>query len=120
KRVSNVAHNITNRECTPVFDSSSPVYITIGDGGNVEGLAAKVLLWLSESLFALISSLKSDMVCMRIDCRFTEPQPEYSTYREASFGHAVLELKNRTHAYYHWHRNQDGEAVVSDSQWFYN
>lgn len=92
KRVSNVAYNIVNGECTPVFDLSSPVYITIGDGGNLEGLAAN----------------------------FTEPQPQYSAFREASFGHAILEIKNTTHAYYHWHRNQDGDAVVGDSQWFYN
>lgn len=92
KRVSNVAYDIVNGKCTPVFDSSSPVYITIGDGGNIEGLAAN----------------------------FTEPQPKYSAFREASFGHAVLEIKNRTHAFYHWHRNQDGDAVVGDSQWLYN
>uniref|UniRef100_A0A0D6QXJ8 Purple acid phosphatase n=1 Tax=Araucaria cunninghamii TaxID=56994 RepID=A0A0D6QXJ8_ARACU len=92
KRVSNVAYDIVNGECTPVMDSSSPVYITVGDGGNLEGLAAN----------------------------FTEPQPSYSQFREASFGHAILEITNRTHAYYHWHRNQDGDAVTADSQWFYN
>ncbi|GFY80337.1 FG-GAP repeat-containing protein [Actinidia rufa] len=37
------------------------VYITIGDGGNIEGLANS----------------------------FTQPQPSYSAYREASFGHAI-------------------------------
>ncbi|KAF9599370.1 hypothetical protein IFM89_036856 [Coptis chinensis] len=63
-----------------------------GDGGNIEGLANK----------------------------FTEPQPSYSAYREASFGHAMLEIKNQTHAFYSWHRNQDSEAVLGDSQWFYN
>lgn len=92
KRVSNVAYNVVNGKCTPVMDPSSPVYITVGDGGNLEGLAAN----------------------------FTEPQPHYSEFREASFGHAVLEIKNKTHAYYNWHRNQDGEAVAADSQWFYN
>eukprot|EP01018_Ginkgo_biloba_P021010 Gb_12364 [translate_table: standard] len=92
KRVSNVAYNIVNGDCTPVLNPSSPVYITIGDGGNVEGLAAN----------------------------FTEPQPKYSIFREASFGHAVLDIKNRTHAYYSWHRNQDRDSVVGDSQWFYN
>ncbi|KAK4757218.1 hypothetical protein SAY87_007345 [Trapa incisa] len=50
----------------------------------------------------------------------TEPQPEYSAYREASFGHAVFDIKNRTHAYYSWHRNQDGYAVEADRLWFYN
>ncbi|KAL2331470.1 hypothetical protein Fmac_019051 [Flemingia macrophylla] len=73
-------------------DMSAPVYITIGDGGNIEGLATKM----------------------------TEPQPEYSAYREASFGHAMFEIKNRTHAHYSWHRNEDEYAVTADSMWFFN
>lgn len=48
------------------------------------------------------------------------PQPDYSAYREASFGHAVLEIKNRSHAYYTWHRNQDDAAVAGDATWIYN
>ena len=50
----------------------------------------------------------------------SEPQPRYSAFREASFGHAVLDIKNRTHAYYTWHRNQDGSAVAADAVWFTN
>ncbi|KAL7142115.1 hypothetical protein ABFS83_08G101400 [Erythranthe nasuta] len=92
KRVSNVRYNITNALSTPVEDTSAPVYITIGDGGNIEGLANS----------------------------FMEPQPNYSAFREASFGHAILEIKNRTHAFYTWHRNQDSEPVAADSTWFYN
>ncbi|KAL8189150.1 hypothetical protein R6Q57_028716 [Mikania cordata] len=92
ERVSNIAYNIVNGECTPVKDQSAPVYITIGDGGNIEGLANKMM----------------------------EPQPKYSAYREASFGHATLEIKNRTHAYYSWHRNSDGYAVRADSVMFFN
>lgn len=92
ERVSNIAYNIVNGICQPVKDQSAPVYITIGDGGNLEGLANNM----------------------------TEPQPEYSAYREASFGHATFDIKNRTHAYYGWHRNQDGYAVTADTMWFYN
>ncbi|KAK4775012.1 hypothetical protein SAY86_009947 [Trapa natans] len=92
ERVSNIAYNVVNGECTPASDQSAPVYITIGDGGNLEGLATNM----------------------------TEPQPQYSAYREASFGHAVFDIKNRTHAYYSWHRNQDGYAVEADRLWFYN
>ncbi|KAJ0976023.1 hypothetical protein J5N97_017988 [Dioscorea zingiberensis] len=91
-RISNIAYNIINGDCMPVEDPSAPVYITIGDGGNLEGLATNM----------------------------TDPQPKYSAYREASFGHAIFSIKNRTHAYYAWHRNQDGDAVVADSMWFYN
>ncbi|GKV21093.1 hypothetical protein SLEP1_g31111 [Rubroshorea leprosula] len=92
ERVSNIAYNISNGICVPVKDQSAPVYITIGDGGNLEGLATNM----------------------------TEPQPAYSAYREASFGHAMFSIKNRTHAYYSWHRNQDGYAVEADSMWFFN
>jgi len=41
ERVSNIAYNIINGHCIPVKDQSAPVYITIGDGGNLEGLATK-------------------------------------------------------------------------------
>ncbi|KAI3949098.1 hypothetical protein MKW92_041012 [Papaver armeniacum] len=92
ERVSNIAYNIVNGVCSPVSDQSAPVYITIGDGGNLEGLATNM----------------------------TEPQPKYSAYREASFGHAIFDIKNRTHAYYGWHRNQDGVATAADSMWFFN
>lgn len=50
----------------------------------------------------------------------TEPQPKYTAFREASFGHAIFSIKNRTHAYFEWHRNDDGVAVIADSMWFYN
>lgn len=53
-------------------------------------------------------------------CSMTEPQPSYSAYREASFGHGILDIKNRTHAYFGWHRNQDGYAVEADSVWLAN
>lgn len=41
ERVSNIANNLENGKCSPVKDQSAPVYITIGDGGNIEGLATK-------------------------------------------------------------------------------
>ncbi|GKV46972.1 hypothetical protein SLEP1_g53926 [Rubroshorea leprosula] len=92
ERISNIAYNITNALCTPISNPSAPVYITIGDGGNLEGLVTEM----------------------------TEPQPSYSAFREASFGHGILEIKNRTHAYFGWHRNQDGYAVEADSVWLLN
>ncbi|KAI3753328.1 hypothetical protein L2E82_25379 [Cichorium intybus] len=92
ERISNVAYDIVNNNCNPVEDDSAPIYITIGDGGNLEGLAINM----------------------------TEPQPMYSAFREASYGHAIFDIKNRTHAYHSWHRNQDGYAVTADSMWFYN
>lgn len=56
ERVSNIAYNIENGLCTPRNDGSAPVYITVGDGGNQEGLlyeyviAQKSLICLSQLL----------------------------------------------------------------------
>ncbi|KAJ4709073.1 Purple acid phosphatase [Melia azedarach] len=86
-RVSNINYNISSGDRYPVSDKSAPVYITVGDGGNQEGLAG----------------------------RFRDPQPDYSAFREASYGHSTLEIKNRSHAIYHWNRNDDGKKVPTDS-----
>ena len=91
-RYSNIKYNVTDGKCTPIADRRAPVYVVIGDGGNVEGLADE-LTW---------------------------PQPAYSAFREYSFGHAVLDIKNRTHAYYAWYRNHDGNKVTADTMWFTN
>ncbi|CAM8960177.1 unnamed protein product [Rhodiola kirilowii] len=91
-RISNVHYNVTSGLSYPVPDKSAPVYITVGDGGNQEGLAS----------------------------RFWDPQPDYSAFREASYGHSTLEIKNRTHALYHWNRNDDGKKVPTDSFVLYN
>ncbi|KAI7754472.1 hypothetical protein M8C21_030477 [Ambrosia artemisiifolia] len=92
ERVSNIAYNIENCFCAPRNDEFTPVYITIGDGGNQEGL-----------LYEMV-----------------DPQPKYSAFREPSHGHATFEIKNRTTAYYAWHRNLDGYSVEADSLWFHN
>lgn len=61
-------------------------YITIGDGGNREGLYTK---WLS--------------------------QPAWSAYRLAQYGSGLLEVNNATHATWSWLRNADGPGKVYDS-----
>ncbi|XP_027177257.1 bifunctional purple acid phosphatase 26 [Coffea eugenioides] len=91
-RISNIHYNVSSGYPYPVPDKSAPVYITVGDGGNQEGLAG----------------------------RFRDPQPEYSAFREASYGHSTLEIKNRTHALYHWNRNDDGKKVATDAFMLYN
>ncbi|KAI4388182.1 hypothetical protein MLD38_000535 [Melastoma candidum] len=71
------------------LDPCGPVHITIGDGGNREGLAH----------------------------RYHDPQPEWSAFREASFGHGELEFVNSSHAFWSWHRNDDDEPMRSDHAW---
>lgn len=70
-------------------DSCGPLYVTIGDGGNREGLALK----------------------------FKDPPSPLSLYREPSFGHGRLRILNETHAHWSWHRNNDTNAFVADGVW---
>lgn len=41
ERISNIGYDVVNSKCDPIKDDSAPIYITIGDGGNLEGLAIK-------------------------------------------------------------------------------
>ncbi|PWA52289.1 purple acid phosphatases superfamily protein [Artemisia annua] len=83
------AYERFNRVYNEKADNCGPMHITIGDGGNREGLASK----------------------------YQEPQPIISAFREASFGHGELEMVNATYAKWSWHRNDDDESVQSDSVW---
>ncbi|KAL9239309.1 hypothetical protein vseg_013644 [Gypsophila vaccaria] len=88
-----VGHVHAYERFTRVYDGApnkcGPVHITIGDGGNREGLADS----------------------------FQDPKPDISVFREASFGHAELNVINSTHAQWIWKRNQDDEAVSADTFW---
>ncbi|GJU56684.1 bifunctional purple acid phosphatase 26-like protein [Tanacetum coccineum] len=46
---------------------------------------------------------------------FNDPQPDYSAFREASYGHSTQEIMNKTHAFYHWNRNDDGKKVATNA-----
>ncbi|KAJ8532724.1 hypothetical protein K7X08_015613 [Anisodus acutangulus] len=70
-------------------DPCGPIYVTIGDGGNREGLA---------------------MI-------FENPSPSISTFREASFGHGRLKVYNETHAHWSWHRNNETNTAMADELW---
>ncbi|KAK2642468.1 hypothetical protein Ddye_024231 [Dipteronia dyeriana] len=45
---------------------------------------------------------------------YWDRQPDYSAFRESSFGHVILEVKNETHALWTWHINQDLYDVHGD------
>ncbi|WOG91105.1 hypothetical protein DCAR_0310353 [Daucus carota subsp. sativus] len=70
-------------------DQCGPVHVTIGDGGNREGLAML----------------------------FEKPRPSISVYREASFGHGRLRILNQTHAHWSWQRNNDSNSFAADEVW---
>ncbi|KAJ1434429.1 Metallo-dependent phosphatase-like protein [Ochromonadaceae sp. CCMP2298] len=69
-------------KCTP----GAPTYITIGDGGNLEGLATG---WI-------------------------EPQPEWSNYRLASYGFGALTAVDASTLTWRWHQNLDLLPAVAD------
>jgi Icc-related predicted phosphoesterase len=83
------AYERTTRVYANKVDPCGIMHITVGDGGNREGLARK----------------------------FYENSPDWSVFREASFGHAELEIVNATHAHWTWHRNDDDESVLADEFW---
>ena len=73
-------------------DPTGAMHVTIGDGGNREGLYTK---WLS-------------------------PQPKWSAYRDAEYGHGELTLLNASVAQWTWIRNADPEPVSTDAYTLYN
>ncbi|KAG0478957.1 hypothetical protein HPP92_013676 [Vanilla planifolia] len=83
------AYERSERVYNGQLDSCGSMHITIGDGGNREGLAF----------------------------RYKFPKPEWSVFREASFGHGELNIVNATDAFWSWHRNDDLEPVCSDKVW---
>lgn len=80
----------------PVFNNTLTeggiTYVTIGDGGNREGLYTK---WIT-------------------------PQPAWSAYRDAEYGHGMLVFVNATTASWEWHRDADVEKVVTDQVYITN
>ncbi|KAI3960908.1 hypothetical protein MKW98_019109 [Papaver atlanticum] len=78
-----------NRAYVEKANKCGPVHITIGDGGNREGLTSNYIY----------------------------PQRDISLFREASFGHGGFVVVNETHASWSWHRNQDDEFVIADNVW---
>jgi hypothetical protein len=45
------------------------------------------------------------------------PQPEWSAFRQASYGHGELIVFNATHTKWEWHQNPDLEPTVADEAW---
>ncbi|XP_044507457.1 purple acid phosphatase 22-like [Mangifera indica] len=70
-------------------DPCGPIYITIGDGGNREGLAMN----------------------------FKKPTSPLSLFREPSFGHGRLRILDKSRAHWSWHRNNESDFITTDEIW---
>lgn len=101
-------------------DDCGPMYLTVGDGGNLEGIYKDFVdgpadtpppycddpLAFAHKLFPrkyqpqACFSYQDGKFCPRV-------QPEWSAYREPSFGYGSLELLSSTEAKWVWRKNQD-------------
>ncbi|XP_015086743.1 purple acid phosphatase 15 isoform X2 [Solanum pennellii] len=109
------AYERSNRVYNYTLDPCGPVHITVGDGGNREKMAIEHAD--EPGKCPEPSSTPDKFMGGFCAYNFTsgpaagnfcwDQQPEYSAYRESSFGHGILEVKNETHALWTWHRNQD-------------
>ncbi|GLT97777.1 hypothetical protein SLE2022_153260 [Rubroshorea leprosula] len=116
------AYERSNRVYNYTLDPCGPVHITVGDGGNREKMA---ITHADEPGNCPVPSSTPDKF-MGGFCAFNftsgpaagkfcwDQQPDYSAYRESSFGHGILQVKNKTHALWTWHRNQDAYNSIGD------
>ncbi|XP_062109193.1 purple acid phosphatase 15-like [Humulus lupulus] len=116
------AYERSNRVYNYNLDPCGPVHITIGDGGNRE----KMAITHADEPGNCPKPSETPDPFMGGFCAFNftsgpaagkfcwDEQPEYSAYRESSFGHGILEVKNETHALWTWHRNRDMYRVSGD------
>lgn len=115
------AYERMNRVYDYKLDPCGPVYITVGDGGNIEEVDVDFADDSGKCPSAGDNIPEFGGVC---HLNFSSgpakgqfcwnKQPEWSAYRESSFGHGILEVVNSTYALWTWHRNQD--IYKEDSQ----
>ncbi|KAK3006865.1 hypothetical protein RJ639_015530 [Escallonia herrerae] len=109
------AYERSNRVYNYTLDPCGPVHITVGNGGNREKMAIKHAD--DPGNCPHPSTARDNYMGGLCAHNFTsgqaagkfcwDQQPEYSAYRETSFGHGILEVKSKTHALWTWYRNQD-------------
>ncbi|GLU08740.1 hypothetical protein SLE2022_256330 [Rubroshorea leprosula] len=108
------AYERINRVYNYTLDPCGPVYITVGDGGNIEAIVVDHADDPGKCPSPGANLPEIGGVC---HLNFSsgpakgkfcwDRQPEWSAFRESSFGHGILEVVNSTYALWTWHRNQD-------------
>nr|GME06592.1 purple acid phosphatase 23 [Ipomoea batatas] len=108
------AYERMNRVYNYTLDPCGPVYIIVGDGGNIEKVDVDFADDPGKCPSPGDNKPEFGGVC---HMNFSsgpakgnfcwDTQPEWSAYRESSFGHGILEVINSTYALWTWHRNQD-------------
>ncbi|GAV70705.1 Metallophos domain-containing protein/Metallophos_C domain-containing protein [Cephalotus follicularis] len=116
------AYERSNRVYNYMLDPCGPVHITIGDGGNREKMAIRHAdepgncpepsTTPDEHMGGFCASNFTSGPAAGKFC--WDRQPDYSAFRESSFGHGILEVKNETWSLWTWYRNQDSQSKVGD------
>ncbi|KAK8565184.1 hypothetical protein V6N13_020311 [Hibiscus sabdariffa] len=116
------AYERSNRVYNYTLDPCGPVHITVGDGGNREKMAIEHADEAGNCPEP--SSIYDESMDGFCATNFTsgpaagkfcwDRQPDFSAFRESSFGHGILEVKNETWALWTWYRNQDSTGKVGD------
>ncbi|XP_004301530.1 PREDICTED: purple acid phosphatase 23 isoform X2 [Fragaria vesca subsp. vesca] len=120
------AYERMNRVYNYTLDPCGPVYITVGDGGNIEKVDVDFADDPGKCPSAGDNIPEFGGVC---HLNFSSgpakgkfcwnEQPEWSAFRESSFGHGTLEVLNSTYALWTWHRNQDTYKENSNGDQIY-
>ena len=84
-------------------NAAAPYYITIGDGGCAWARrgGAPALLPTPHHRPAPRRNREG------LAATWSSPQPAWSAFRQASYGHGELEVPNATHMHWTWHQNPD-------------
>ncbi|CAH8351245.1 unnamed protein product [Eruca vesicaria subsp. sativa] len=108
------AYERMNRIYNYSLDPCGAVYITIGDGGNIEKVDVDFAddpgkcPSTGDNVPEIGGSCPLNFTSGPAKGKFCwDRQPDWSAFRESSFGHGILEVMNSTHAFWTWHRNQD-------------
>ncbi|WIA11592.1 hypothetical protein OEZ85_011697 [Tetradesmus obliquus] len=105
------------------MDTCGPVHITIGDGGNSEGMNKEFIDTMKrqpdfcdhpEDGKQFPRDQPERCLSWQKGHYCFKEQPDWSAYREPSFGHGTLDLLNKTHATWSWTKNQGGAFNVAD------
>ncbi|XP_039015847.1 purple acid phosphatase 23-like isoform X3 [Hibiscus syriacus] len=108
------AYERTNRVHNYTLDACGPIYITVGDAGNIEKVDVDhaddpgKCPSQGDNIPEIGGVCHLNFSSGPAKGKFCwDRQPEWSAFRESSFGHGILEVLNSTYALWTWHRNQD-------------
>lgn len=110
----------------PQVNECGPVFLTVGDGGNIEGIYKDYVDRAEKGTPAFCNDPEANkaklfpryqpQACITYqDGNFCpSSQPEWSAYREPSFGFGNLVLESATNARWSWKKNEFPEFKIAD------